>query len=122
MNFTGFEAFKNGEITREELFNQWQVYVVQYNQAEIDPLFARMQAAKNEYFNAYLDLMEKKKEFSTEYGQAADITDQLNLGGVNSINVEPLHNPESFITANELNGLASIVNYGMRPFKGVTRA
>lgn len=121
MKFMGFDEYKNRNITREELFEQWQNYVDEYKTEEVDPILKRMQQAKNDYFNAAIDFQEKMVEFGKEHSEAADITDRLNLGGAKSINVEPVHNPESFIRSQELTGLAIYTKQGKRTFKGVTR-
>lgn len=121
MTFTGVDQFKAGTITREQLFEQWSTYVDQFKTADVNPIFTRMSQAKNEYFNAVLDLQDKMKEFQKEIGEVDDLVSPLNLGNAKSIDVEPEHNPESFITKQELQGLALNERNGKRTFKGVTR-
>lgn len=120
MAFTGVDQFKAGTITREEVLSQWGVYVDQFKTTDVDPILTRMNQAKNDYFNAVLDLQDKMDGFRKEIGAVAGVVDQLNLGGAKTIDVEPVHNPNSFITAHELQGLALSERNGKRTFKGVT--
>jgi hypothetical protein len=117
MAFSGVDQFKAGTITREQLFEQWGAYVDQFKTSDVDPIFTRMSQAKNDYFNAVLDLQDKMHEFQKEIGEVDDLVSPLNLGNAKSIDVEPVHNAESFITKQELQGLA----LSERTFAGVTR-
>lgn len=121
MAFNGFNEFKNGNITKEQLEQQWEEYKTNFRETEIEPLLATMQQAKDAYFTAYYALIDAKKQFIADNSRAT--SKEFNLKPFSGfINIEAVHNPESFITKNDLNGLyAYSVEGSKRTFKGVNR-
>ena len=105
MAFTGVTDYQNGTKTREEVLTEWNKYVDQFKTDNIDPILSRMNQAKSDWMNAYLELQEKKVEIGKEHSQVVDVTDVLNKDNTKSINIEPVHNPNAFITEHELQDL-----------------
>jgi hypothetical protein len=118
--FNGFEQFAAGTITKAELETQWEAYKSSFVSTEVSPILDRMQQAKDQYFNAFMDLSETKDQFVKDNNTADSKAYGLKVFD-GHVNIEPVHNPESFITRNELTDLARVRNWGDRPFKGVTR-
>lgn len=121
MAFNGFDEFKNGNITKEQLEQQWEEYKANFKDNEIQPLLDKLNAAKQQYFNTYYDLINTKNQFTADNSRAT--SKEFNLKPFSGfINIEAVHNPESFITKNDLNGLyAYSLEGSKRTFKGVNR-
>jgi hypothetical protein len=121
MAFNGFDKFKNGDITREQLEQQWEEYKANFKDNEIQPLLDKLNAAKQQYFNTYYDLINTKNQFIADNSRAT--SKEFNLPAFDGhINIERVNNPRYFISERELTGLYTSATWGhINKFEGVIR-